>query len=290
MMKIKSFPKVIIKHNLVLLISSTAILLSIIVIDHFVISRTNLNVTSIKENNNYIIEEAENVETSDKPMVEEETEYKRIITNINSKTNNETDSTDLIKDQNQEPNPEPEPTLPTPPQPQSCPQATLGCVPCQPGEAYCRYETGEVSGYLGWACQNNNLSNIRYSDYRINIITRMGGSAPCGEKGGYMTFSNYETGRNSVKAYIRGINAGLHSAYNTTEFTCGDCTLLQFFSKYAPNNPVSYTNGITEKMNQEVTNDTKLNWIVTNRLDDFIDAIECMEGYFTLDGRRCKYW
>ncbi|MFC1780576.1 hypothetical protein ACFLY9_02685, partial [Patescibacteria group bacterium] len=181
---------------------------------------------------------------------------------------------------------------PPEPSPNSCPSVTLGCVPCSPGELYCRYEAGETSGYLGWACQNNNPSNIRSdpSNFRAGLITQMGGPAPCGDKGGFLVFSTYNQGFNGVKAYIRAINSGLHYAYKTAEFTCGDCTLLQLFSKYAPNSYESYTNGIVIKMQGSVTSETKLSWIVDNRLDDFVEAIQCMEGYFTLGGRLCKFW
>jgi hypothetical protein len=182
--------------------------------------------------------------------------------------------------------PEPAP----PPPPSSCPQTTLSCVPCTPGELYCRYETGATTGYLGWACQNNNPSNIRDSSYRSNLITQMGGPAPCGGKGGYLVFSTYAQGREGVKAYIRAINAGMHSAYITAEFSCGDCTLLQFVSKYAPNNYENYTNGIVNKMGGGVTPETKLNWIVANRLENFVDAIQCMEGYFIYSGGVAIKW
>jgi len=186
------------------------------------------------------------------------------------------------------PEPEPEPE-PTPPPPQTCPQTTKNCVPCHKSELYCRYEQGEEYGYLGWACQNNNPSNIRYSTFRIGLITKMGGSAPCGEKGGFMVFNDYNTGRNSVKSYIRAINAGLHFAYITPEFSCGDCTLTQFFSKYAPNS-TTYDDSVAQRMGASVTPDTKLNWIVDNRLDDFVEAIQCMEGYFIYSGGTPIKW
>lgn len=171
---------------------------------------------------------------------------------------------------------------PDPPPPDSCPQTTLNCVPCHKSELYCRYEAGEEYGYLGWACQNNNPSNIRDSSYRSNLITQMGGPAPCGGKGGFLVFLTYTQGRKGVKAYIKAINAGLHFAYTTEEFTCGDCTLTQFFSKYAPNS-TNYANLVAQKMGGSITVDTKLNWIVENRLEDFVDAIQCIEGYF-IDG------
>ncbi len=172
----------------------------------------------------------------------------------------------------------------TPQDPPACPISTLGCVKCEIGEQYCRYEEGEVNGYLGWACQNNNPSNIRYSGYRSDYIVQMGGTAPCGEKGGFMVFATYEIGYNSVKAYIRAIDAGLHPAYSV--YNCGDCTLLEFFSKYAPNNPEGYSSRVAEIMGGGVDiNITRLSWIVDNRLDDFVQAIQHIEGYWTKDGR-----
>jgi len=157
----------------------------------------------------------------------------------------------------------------------SCPRTTQNCVPCQQGEVYCRFEPGQTSGYLGWACQNNNPGNVKYSTYRISLIQQMGGNPPCGQKGGFMVFSTYDSGRNSVKAYIRAINAGKHSAYPT----CGNCTLREFFEKYA-DNPL-YANKIAQKMGGDVTPDTLLNVVVANRLDDFLNAIQQSEGFFT---------
>ncbi len=178
--------------------------------------------------------------------------------------------------------PEEEPFIPG-----ACPAQTLGCVPCGIGEPYCRYEQGEESGYLGWACQNNNPSNIRYDSggYRANIITSMGGPAPCGDKGGFLVFSTYQDGRNGAKAYISGISAGLHSSYHF----CGDgdCSLREFFSKYAPagdqNDPTSYSNYVANWLGVDVDS-TPLSWIVENKLDDMVNAIQHKEGYFTKDG------
>ncbi len=170
----------------------------------------------------------------------------------------------------------------------SCTQSTKRCVPCKKGELYCRYESSDKYGYLGWACQNNNPSNIRSSDYRANIIKQKGGPRPCGAKGGFFVFSTYKQGRKGVKAYIRGIDSGLHSSY--PKCTTGDCSLLYFFSRYAPNNPEGYTDGIISKMKEGVKRSTKLRWIVNNRLTDFVDAIQCMEGYFiTQDGQTVKW-
>jgi len=158
-------------------------------------------------------------------------------------------------------------------EPNACPVSTQNCVPCHKDEQYCRYEEGEEYGYLGWACQNNNPGNVKYSDYRISLIEEMGGKAPCGEKGGFMVFSDYATGRKSVKAYIRAINAGKHYAYPE----CGQCSLLYFFEKYAANSLYAYK--IEETMGGTVTVNTKLSWIVNNRFDDFIDAIKYREGW-----------
>ncbi|MDD3647449.1 MAG: hypothetical protein PHS44_03030 [Candidatus Dojkabacteria bacterium] len=162
----------------------------------------------------------------------------------------------------------------------TCPLTTKNCVPCGAGELYCRYTEEDEYGYLGWACQNNNPTNIKYSDYRIGLIEQMGGQAPCGQKGTFMVFPNYQTGRNSTKAYIKAINAGLHYAYPT----CGNCSLLEFYQSYAPDNPEVYSQRIAEIMGSPVTKRTKLSWIVDTRLDDFINAMMRMEGFFTSSG------
>lgn len=201
-----------------------------------------------------------------------------------SSNNNQTSNQNTDIEPQPEVQEEPDPPPPPPPPPSSCPVSTLGCVRCEREDIYCRYEEGEESGYLGWACQNNNPSNIRYSQGRIGYITQMGGTAPCGEKGGFMVFATYEIGYNSVKTYIRAIDAGLHPAYRV--YNCGDCTLLEFFSKYAPNNPEGYSGRVAEIMGDGVDkNVTKLNWVVNNRLDDFVNAIQHIEGYWTKDGR-----
>jgi len=172
--------------------------------------------------------------------------------------------------------------------PGACPAQTLGCVPCvcEPYN-YCRCEEGEETGYKGWACQNNNPSNIRYDEggYRAGIITAMGGPAPCGDKGGFLVFSTYQDGRNAARAYISGISAGLHSSYAFCGY--GECTLREFFSKYAPrrdqNKPDSYSNYVADWLGVQV-DETPMSWIVGNKLDDMIDAIQHKEGYFTKDG------
>jgi hypothetical protein len=178
----------------------------------------------------------------------------------------------------EEPEPDDPEDPPPPPDPDSCPVSTQNCVPCTKDELYCRYLEGEETGFLGWACQNNNPGNIRYHQYRINIIVQMGGTPPCANRGGFMAFSDYQTGRSSVEAYIRGINAGLHSSYPECS---SSCTLGYFFSKYAPNNPVNYTRIIVEKMGGSVTSETNLSWIVDNRLNDLLNAIQELEGWFT---------
>lgn len=180
----------------------------------------------------------------------------------------------------EDPEPEEEDTKdpPPPPDPDACPVSTQNCIPCTKDELYCRYLEGEETGFLGWACQNNNPGNIRYHQYRINIIVQMGGTPPCANRGGFMAFSDYQTGRSSVEAYIRGINAGLHSSYPECS---SSCTLGYFFSKYAPNNPENYTRIIVEKMGGSVTPDTELSWIVNNQLNDLLNAIQELEGWFT---------
>lgn len=170
-----------------------------------------------------------------------------------------------------------------PPTLSSCPVTTQNCVPCHVSETYCRVLSGEEYGYLGWACQNNNPGNIRYSDYRIDYITAMGGEAPCADRGGFMAFSTYASGYNSVKAYHRAIDAGLHPAYQGDGYNCGagTCNLYQFFTHYAPNNPINYTNNLTAKMSGNITGETNYRWIIQNRHDDFMAAMMQMEGFFT---------
>jgi hypothetical protein len=194
---------------------------------------------------------------------------------------------DSDKNNNEEEKEEEEIIIPEPEKPSSsCPISTLNCVPCHKSETYCRYEEGQEYGYLGWACQNNNPSNIRYSDYRINIITVMNGPAPCGEKGGFMVFTTYESGREGVKAYLKGISAGLHSSYHF----CGDgeCSLREFFSKYAPNSDGNDPNGYAQYMATTLgvsVDDTPLSWIVENKLEEMVNAIQHKEGFFTKEGQ-----
>lgn len=166
----------------------------------------------------------------------------------------------------------------TPPPPPPCPLSTKDCVPCRKGEMYCSVETGKEYGFLGWACQNNNPGNIKYSQYSANLIALMGGTPPCGKKGTFMVFPTYGQGRESVKAFIKAINRGLQKDYPE----CGNCTLLYFFARYA-DDPF-YATWISNRMGRGVTVNTKLNWIVENRLEDFVNAIQCTEGDFILSG------
>ena len=174
------------------------------------------------------------------------------------------------------------PTLPPNPGNGTCPVTTQNCVPCNAGELYCRVEPGKSAGFKGWACQNNNPGNIRYSSYRISLIIGQGGSAPCGQKplpDGYMVFTDYQTGHNALKAYINAINAGQHSAYPE----CGNCNLKYFFSKYAPagdqNDPNSYANNVANAIGVNADT-TTVAWVVVNKLEEFVNAIQTQEGWF----------
>jgi len=156
---------------------------------------------------------------------------------------------------------------------------------------------GESAGYLGWACQNNNPGNILAASasskaYKDAIIVNNGGTASCGSVLGsnnytYMIFSTYDIGMSSLKAYIKGINNGEHSAYVNTQtscagpetYTCGNCTLQQFFCKFAGTS--TYATSVVNKMGNGVTTNTLLSWVVTNRLDDMINAIKQTEGFLT---------
>jgi hypothetical protein len=161
----------------------------------------------------------------------------------------------------------------------NCPVSTQNCVPCNVGEPYCRVEAGKSSGFKGWACQNNNPGNIRYSQARNNLISGQGGIPSCGQRNGYMVFKDYPTGHNSLKAYIKAIGAGQHSSYSS----CGDCNLVYFFNLYAPtsdgNNPNSYAAKVATALGVDAQT-TTLTWIVANKLDPFINAIQAQEDWF----------
>jgi len=167
-----------------------------------------------------------------------------------------------------------------------CPASTQRCVSCLSGESYCRVESGKTHGFKGWACQNNNPGNIRPASFKNDLIRNNGGTPPCGERSGYMVFRDYDTGKNALKAYIKAIGKGQHSAYKDEAqgIYCGECNLKFFFGKYAPsgdqNDPNSYANYVANRI--EVSSDTTtLNWIINNKLDAFVDAIQVHEGWFT---------
>lgn len=176
-----------------------------------------------------------------------------------------------------------------------CPATTNNCTPCTSG-TYCRFEQGYTEyGFLGWSCQNNNPGNIRPSDFRTNIIVNNGGVAPCGSRtdaygrGSYMVFSNYTNGFNALKAYLTGIAAGQHSSYagivDGVYQVCGNCNLKLFSSKYvgttieAQDDINSYANKIANRIGVDA-NTTMMNWIVSNKLTDFANAIRINEGWY----------
>lgn len=166
----------------------------------------------------------------------------------------------------------------------NCPSSTQSCVPCTSGTS-CRFEPGKTHGFLGWSCQNNNPGNIRNAstnmatDFKNLMITRNGGTAACGVRydargGSYFVFSTYAAGMGSLKAYVRGINNGEHSAYTG----CGDCTIAFFFSKYAPGDP-NYASYVANYIG--VPTSQTIRYVVeNNKLDGFAEAIKIHEGFF----------
>lgn len=184
----------------------------------------------------------------------------------------------------QTPTPTPEPTPePRTPVTGSCPASTLKCVPCNISDGHwaCRVEPGETEGFLGWACQNNNPGNIRYSDARVSYIAAHGGPKPCGERfdsrgGTYMIFGTYSAGRTALKAYMKAINAGTHTAYSQCATPAG-CSLSYVFSKYAPGDP-NYAKNIADKIGVKAT--TKLDWVIKKKFEALISAIQSKEGFF----------
>jgi hypothetical protein len=180
----------------------------------------------------------------------------------------------------------------------NCPATTQNCVPCTSG-TYCRYEAKykNLHGFLGWSCQNNNPGNIRNAstnmatDSKNKMILRNGGTAACGVRydsrgGSYFVFSTYNAGISGLKAYVKGINNGEHSSYalkrsdGTYVWKCGNCTLAQFFSKYAPGDSV-YASKVATYIGSPVTTQTLLSYVVANKLDLFVEAIKNREGFFT---------
>jgi hypothetical protein len=177
----------------------------------------------------------------------------------------------------------------------NCPVSTQNCVPCLAGEAYCRTEAGMQTGFKGWACQNNNPGNIRPASFKNIMIANNGGTPPCGERSGYMVFSDYATGYNALKAYFKGINRGEHSAYKDVSAGtyCGECNLNFIFFRYSPlyknGVPVTYAEYVAEPNTyaKNVANwigvdveTTMLSWIVNNKLDQLVNAVQRQEGWF----------
>ncbi len=177
----------------------------------------------------------------------------------------------------------------------NCPQITQRCIPCTSGSD-CRYEPKKTHGFRGWACQNNNPGNIRNAstdmskDSKNAMIVRNGGVAACGVRydsrgGSYFVFRTYDIGFNALKAYIKAISKGEHSSYKllasdnkTIIWKCGDCTLTQFFSKYAPADS-TYASTVATLIGEPVTQ--KLSFIVEFKLDAFATAIKKHEGFIT---------
>jgi hypothetical protein len=166
-----------------------------------------------------------------------------------------------------------------------CPTSTLNCVPCTSG-TYCRFETGETHGFLGWSCQNNNPGNIRPATFKDEIIVRNGGVASCGIRydsrgGSYMVFSDYNSGFNGLKAYLRGISNGEHSSYQDTVngIYCGDCSLRFFAEKYSANYS-TYANNLGNYLGVN-PDTTTLRTLVETRLDDLARGIQHVEGFYT---------
>jgi hypothetical protein len=172
-----------------------------------------------------------------------------------------------------------------------CPASTARCIPCVPGSSSaCRVEDGKSAGFLGWACQNNNPGNIRYSDFRNNLIEVQGVEGACGSRGNsqmgqYMVFRSYTIGRQALAAYLTSISQGRHSSYTDVNagIACGNCNLRFFFSKYAPagdqNDPNSYTNFVAGRLGVSADEAT-LSWVVANKLDQLLDAIQTKEGWY----------
>lgn len=172
-----------------------------------------------------------------------------------------------------------------------CSSSWLNCVPCTSGTD-CRYEPNETHGFRGWACQNNNPGNIRPATFKNTIISNNGGTPPCGIRydsrgGSYMVFTDYSTGWYALKAYIKGINKGEHPSYKSDELNiyCGDCPLTFLFSIYSPESDdkslltSQYAENVASRLN--IPSSTYLSWVVANRLDDFINAIQMQEGFIT---------
>jgi hypothetical protein len=73
----------------------------------------------------------------------------------------------------------------------------------------------------------------------------------------------------------------MHSSY--TFCGCGACSLREFFTKYAPagdqNDPEGYANYMAGRLGVDV-DQTPLEWIVANKLEAMVDALQYKEGWF----------
>jgi len=143
----------------------------------------------------------------------------------------------------------------------------------------------KTHGFRGWACQDNNPGNIRNSstnmatDFKNLMIIRNGGTAACGVRydsrgGSYFVFKTYSAGYEALKAYVKGVNNGEHSAYTG----CGQCTIAFFFSKYSPGDG-SYASSVATDIGEPVTQ--TISYVVANKLVPFVDAIKRHEGFIT---------
>jgi len=75
---------------------------------------------------------------------------------------------------------------------------------------------------------------------------------------------------------MKAINAGTHTAYSSCPGN--GCTLAFVFSKYAPGDP-NYASNIASKLG--VSTSTTLSWVIANKFEALIDAIQAKEGFFT---------
>jgi hypothetical protein len=117
------------------------------------------------------------------------------------------------------------------------------------------------------------------TDSKNLMIIRNGGTPACGVRydkrgGSYFVFASYSAGEGALKAYIKGISKGEHSAYTG----CGNCTLAFFFSKYAPADS-TYASTVGADIGEPVTQ--TLQYVVDHKLNAFVAAIKRHEGFFT---------
>lgn len=120
------------------------------------------------------------------------------------------------------------------------------------------------------------------TDFKNKLIVKYGGTAACGVRydsrgGSYFVFGTYSAGFGALQAYIKAINAGEHSSYAGTGWACGNCTITQFFSKYAPGDS-TYDDVVAAEIGEPTSQ--KLSYIVTYKLTAFTNAIKNHEGFF----------